>query len=155
MRRALWGASGRRAGGRGDRGAAALEFGLVLIPLLMLIIGVINFGWVLSFRQNMSQAAAEGARAAAVAPPGTAAGAREARAQAAVDDALAETYGVQCDAAICDIEPDVLCSGGPAGARCARVTLTVPDDNYILIPGLGFGAIMPDSLTYTTEVRIS
>jgi Flp pilus assembly protein TadG len=155
MRRALrWGAGGRGTG-RDDRGAAALEFGLVLVPLLILVIGIINFGWMLSFRQNMSQAAAEGARAAAVQPPGTGAVTRESAAEAAIDDALAETYDVDCSSGICDIEPDIPCTGGPAAARCARVTLTVPQDTFILIPGLGFGLIMPDDLTYTTEVRIS
>ncbi|WP_183098985.1 TadE/TadG family type IV pilus assembly protein [Nocardioides pelophilus] len=155
MRRALrWGA-GSRDTGRDDRGAAALEFGLVLVPLLILVVGIINFGWMLSFRQNVSQAAAEGARAAAVQPPGTGAVAREDAAEAAIDDALAETYGVDCSTGICDIEPDIACTSGPASARCAQVTLTVQQEDFILVPGLGFGFIMPDTLTYTTEVRIS
>ena len=43
-----------------------MEFAL-LVPLLVLILfGIISYGVMLSFRQSLSQAAAEGARAAAV-----------------------------------------------------------------------------------------
>ena len=51
---------------RGDRGAAAVEFALVLVPLMLIVFGIISYGFMLSFRQTLSQAATEGARAAAV-----------------------------------------------------------------------------------------
>ncbi len=44
MRRTLRCGSGCRRNGREDRGAAALEFGLILPILVMLVFGVIAFG---------------------------------------------------------------------------------------------------------------
>jgi Flp pilus assembly protein TadG len=165
MRRALrWGARGRRAGGRDDNGAAALEFALILPILVMLVFGIIAFGYMLSFRQAMSQAAAEGGRAAAVKPAGTANADRLAAARAAVNDALG-SYGVTCTSAgglthtggssgTCTITIGA-CSSGPSGAQCAKVTLHYPYSDNALIPGLGVNAILPDDLEYTTEVRVS
>lgn len=165
MRRALhWGASRRRTRRRDDQGAAALEFGLILPILVVLVFGVIAFGYMLSFRQAMSQAAAEGGRAAAVRPAGTATADRIGAARAAINDALA-SYGVECTAGNalthaggangdCTIEIGA-CSTGPAGAECARVTLDYPYSDNALIPGLGINAVLPDNLVYTAEVRVS
>jgi Flp pilus assembly protein TadG len=55
-----------RARSRTERGAAAVEFALVLIPLIYIVFGIIDYGFMLSFRQQVSQAADEGARAGAV-----------------------------------------------------------------------------------------
>ena len=51
----------RRADARGERGAVAVEFALVLPLVLVLLFGIIGYGFMLSFRQGISQAAAEGA----------------------------------------------------------------------------------------------
>ena len=60
---------GGQGRGRGDRGAAVVEFALVMILLFTLVFGIISFGLILSFKQDMTRAAAEGARAGAVALP--------------------------------------------------------------------------------------
>jgi Flp pilus assembly protein TadG len=64
----------------GDRGAAAVEFALVLPLLLILIFGIIDFGRMLNAKITLTEAAREGARAAALV--GTDAGADRARAAA-------------------------------------------------------------------------
>ena len=165
MRRALrWGVHGRRAGGREERGSAALEFALVLPILVMLVFGVIAFGYMLSFRQAVSQAAAEGGRAAAVKPAGTSTGDRVTAARLAINDAL-DSYGVECTSGgglthaggangTCTITIGA-CSSGPAGAQCAKVSLSYPYSDNSMIPGLGINAILPDDLDYSTEVRVS
>ncbi|GAA1735467.1 hypothetical protein GCM10009681_02340 [Luedemannella helvata] len=51
---------------RRDRGAAAVEFALVLPVLLILVFGIIDFGRMLNAKITLTQAAREGARAAAV-----------------------------------------------------------------------------------------
>ena len=51
---------------RGSRGAAAVEFALLVPIVLLLLFGIISYGYMLSFRQAMSQGASEGARAGAV-----------------------------------------------------------------------------------------
>lgn len=164
MHRALRREAGCRRTGRDDRGAAALEFALILPILVVLVFGIIAFGYMLSFRQALSQAAAEGGRAAAVKPAGTASGDRLTAARAAVNDAL-DAYGVECTSGgglthaggasgTCTIAIGA-CSSGPAGAECAKVTLDYPYSDNALIPGLGINAILPDDLVYSTEVRVS
>jgi Flp pilus assembly protein TadG len=49
-----------------DRGAAALEFALVLPVLLIVVFGLIDFGRMLNAQLIVSDAAREGARAAAI-----------------------------------------------------------------------------------------
>lgn len=51
---------------RRDRGAAAVEFALVVPMLLLLVFGIIDFGRMLNVKITLTQAAREGARAAAV-----------------------------------------------------------------------------------------
>ena len=90
----------RRARGarRPERGAAAVEFALVVPFLLLFLVGIISYGYMLSFRQALSQGAAEGARAAAVwstAYDATQDSARIAAAKSRIDEALS-SYGVSC-----------------------------------------------------------
>ena len=150
-----------RAQGR-ERGAAAVEFALVAPVLLWLVFGIISYGYMLSFRQAISQAAAEGARAAAVTPDRTKA---SANALAAVNDALG-SYNVTCtsagklllgtvDAGTCGISQPQTCSSGSTLAKCVKVSLdyTYRDDS--LLPIIGYGPVLPEHLKYDTEVQVS
>lgn len=49
-----------------ERGAAAVEFALVLPLLIVLVMGIIDFGRVYSAQQTLTNAAREGARAMAL-----------------------------------------------------------------------------------------
>jgi Flp pilus assembly protein TadG len=51
---------------RRDRGAAAVEFALLLPLLLLLVFGIIDFGRALNAQITLTQAAREGARLAAL-----------------------------------------------------------------------------------------
>lgn len=150
---------------RTDDGAAIIEFALVLPILMLLIFGVISFGYMLSFRQAMSQGAAEAARAAAIVPASATEEMREAAAIGAVNDALG-SYGVRCEtggglthaggpAGTCRIEFKDSCTGGPAGSECVLVRLSYPYRSNSLIPGPGINAFMPADLVYSTEMRVS
>ena len=55
--------------GRTERGAAAVEFALVVPFLILLIIGMVNFGVVLSQQLSLSNAARQAARYAVVDGP--------------------------------------------------------------------------------------
>src|SRR5579859_1395033 len=55
-----------------DRGAAAVEFALLLPLLLLLIFGIIDFGRALNAQITLTQAAREGARMAALGEPNVA-----------------------------------------------------------------------------------
>src|SRR5947208_1481923 len=66
MTSAVPGISRAHGRGRGERGATLVEFSISASLLLLLLFGIISYGYVLSFKQGMTQAAAEGARAEAV-----------------------------------------------------------------------------------------
>lgn len=148
---------------RDDQGAAAVEFALVLPLLVLLILAIISFGYMLSFRQAISQAAAEGARAAAVAPAGLGDTERSTRAREAVNDAL-NSYGVTCAGSVlerdgatvgsCTIGTPSTCTTGTEG-ECVEVTLDYAYRDHPLLPGFIVGAMLPENLRYATEVRVS
>lgn len=158
--------TGRRPGrAQDDRGAAAVEFALVVLPLLYLVFGIISYGYMLAFRQSISQAAAEGARAAAVAPVGLTETELRARARDAVNDSLA-SYDVSCDdlghllhgsddAGDCTISGPEPCDAGTTSPACVTVTLAYAYDDEPLIPDVGVGIVLPDTLSFTSEVRVS
>ncbi|TNM41116.1 pilus assembly protein [Nocardioides albidus] len=145
----------RRESGRDQRGAAAVEFALVAPLLIMLVFGIIGYGMMLSFRQTLSQAATEGARAAAVQLDGSK---RDESATAALDDALGalEVGGttLACGEAhvTCEVDPPVSC--GPA--QCVTVTVSYPYRDHPVVPTLPFlDQTLPETLTYSATVRVS
>jgi Flp pilus assembly protein TadG len=91
-----------------DQGSAAVEFALVLPVLVLILFGIIDFGRMLNARITLSQAAHEGARAAAVADTATA----------------ASTINTVMGALVSDMAPPVIdgCDGTPGDQ--ATVTLT-------------------------------
>lgn len=141
----------RAAADRDARGAAAVEFALILPVLMLLVFGIINYGDLLSVRQSVSQAASEGARAAAVDPGADAA--KILAAQNAVDGALG-AQGQKCTAwgaedGKCSVTI-AACDGEPS-KQCATVKVDIKFD--AMIPG--FGLVLPDNLSYTAVARVS
>jgi len=140
----------KRWSAREERGAAAVEFALVAPLLLLLVFGIISYGYMLSFRQAVSQAAAEGARAAAVAQLNQD---REQLATDAVNAAISSYQGITCaDAAMtCTITvaecPD---DGSPA---YATIDLSYAYAENPLLPTLMVP--MPDTLDYTATAQVS
>jgi Flp pilus assembly protein TadG len=139
---------------RDETGATAVEFAIVVLPLVGLVFGLIAYGYMLSFRQAISQGAAEAARAAAIwhAPYTTSQnGDRQTAAIAAANEAL-KSYGVTCgqNGTQCTVSFDA-CEGG--SATCAAVTISYPYADQPLIP---LPLIpLPGALQYTAETRAS
>lgn len=138
---------------RDSRGAAAVEFALLVPILLLLVFGVISYGYMLSFRQAMSQGASEGARAGAVwaaAYTSTQDTSRIAAAKAAVDSALS-SYGVSCTSgATCTVTIGTC----QTTAKCVNVTVTYNYAARPLTPDVPL-VPMPSTLTYTASARVS
>ncbi len=85
----------RRPRARDDRGAAAVELALVLPVLLLVVFGVVDFGRMLHAQLRLSQAAREGARAAAL---GADARTRVTRATPGLDGVTTSVVGCVRDA---------------------------------------------------------
>ena len=73
-----------------ERGAAVVDFVLVLLVLLPLVLGILQLALVLHVRNTLASAASEGARYAAVA--GSSAPAGQQKVQDLVDGALSEEF---------------------------------------------------------------
>lgn len=56
----------QRARHPGDSGAAAVEFALILLPLLLLVGGIIDFGFAFNAQVSLTHAAREGVRVEAL-----------------------------------------------------------------------------------------
>lgn len=136
-------ARARRHGDGAHRGAAAVEFALILPVLAIILFGIINFGFMLSDRQAVSQAAAEGARAAAVSLAN-----KEAAGESAITDALT-TQRLSCAGATCDVT--LAPCDNETGIECATARVSLP----YTPPIPGFDLVFPDRLTYTAVARTS
>lgn len=156
-----------RRAARPQTGSAAVEMALVMPLLLMIILGIVSYGYLLSFRQAMSQGAAEGARAAAVSAYPTE-DKKIADAVAGMNDALG-SYGVKCQMAVGATTGSMWRNGVAVGtcgvasatcinnalASCVSVRVTYDYDHHPLVPEMpGLGVVMPDSLSYTAVAQV-
>lgn len=143
-----------------DGGTAMVEFALVMVLLFTLIFGIINLGLILSFKQDITRAAAEGARAAAVAYPASTA---ELSARTATEQAV-QGFNKTCDPALgltctvslhdCgDAVPDALELSKP---DCVQVDL---DYNYkdfpLLVPLPMIAPFLPEHIKATSDSRVN
>ncbi|OAH63542.1 pilus assembly protein TadE [Dietzia cinnamea] len=105
-----------------DRGAAAVEFALVLPILLLLVLGIIEFGRAYHVQTTLSNAARDGVRVMALQDSSTAA------------IAAAETSARPLDlsGARIFVTPTTGCSSALTGAGLASVTIEYP---FALISG--------------------
>jgi len=114
-----------RAARASERGAAALEFALVLPILLMLVFGIITFGRAYHAKVELAGGVREGARALAL-------GKSSAEAQAATIDAAG---GLALSAG------DVQTSGCPAGGADGTARVEASYDLEYAIPLVASGTL--------------
>ncbi|MVA76539.1 pilus assembly protein [Auraticoccus sp. F435] len=105
------------AGGR-DRGAAAVEFALVAPVLLLLVLGITEFGRAYHLQTTLSGAAREGVRVMAL---------QDDRAAARAATRSAAQPLVLTDAQIA-VSPDSCAAARASGSGNATVTVTYPMD---------------------------
>jgi len=139
------GGAHRSTRSRDERGASAVEFALVLPLLLLFLFGIITYGYMFSVRQALTQAAAEGARAAAVAQTGES----STDAVDAVNSALGG-LNMRCGAAGLVCTPvEETCDGEP----CMRITV---DYAYADHAPVQFPMIpLPAALSFTSSARVN
>jgi Flp pilus assembly protein TadG len=155
---------GRRGWGS-ERGAAAVEFALIAPLLCLLVFAIISYAYMFSFRQALTQAAAEGARAAvggsvsstpcAQAGPYTAACPAQAAAADGVRRAM-DSYGMACGTKnlTCTITAPTT-AGCSSGHSCVSVTVSYPYRDKSLLPTFpGLGVVLPKTITFTSSVVV-
>lgn len=171
----MFGAGTRRPD---QRGAAAVEFALLAPLLFLLLFGIISYGYMLSYRQGLSQGSAEAARAAAVLPASSTSTQKVSAAVTSLNNAL-RTYGVSCSITGSATSGDLLRGTSTVGTcavgvyDCSSLTSGTPtqttavpdcvrvDVNHAyaanpLIPSFpGFGAVLPPKLGYTAVAGVS
>src|SRR4051794_3524842 len=131
---------------------AIVEMALVGTLLVFLLFGILIFGYLMSFRQNMTQAAAEGARAGAVAASG------QARAQAisAASNAVG-AFGQTCGSGgmVCTIADPVPCTNNTS-VMCITVTLTFHYSQHPLLPDVPLiSAFLPTDIVTTSVAEVN
>lgn len=155
------GSTGATARRGGDEGTAILEFTFVAVLLLTIVFGIINFGLILSFKQDVTRAAAEGARAAAVAYPATNAVSDATTAtQQAVQgfDKTCGSGGMTCTVSQHDCSGPVPDTNGdsPTDPNCVQVALTYDYENHpLLVPVPLISAFLPDTIRATSDARLN
>lgn len=135
-----------------ERGAALVEFAIASVILLVLLFGIIEYGYILSFKQGLTQAAAEGARRGAVG--GT---------SGEIADAVNKATGGFKQT--CNIG-GLSCKNGAGSTTlspttcgsytCITIEVSYDWKNYPLLPKFpGLGLILPDTLKSTSVARVS
>lgn len=153
-----------------ENGVAAVEFALIAPLFIALVFGIISYGYMLSFRQGLSQAAAEGARVFAVAPSVavTTTGTLSTKdaAIAAINRSLS-SYNVTCTAAgnltrngtnvgTCSVPASSSACSNNAAAKCVKVDIRYSYRANPLIPSFpGLGGVLPETLAYNTTVQVN
>jgi Flp pilus assembly protein TadG len=97
----------------GERGASAVEFGLIVPILLILVLGIVEFGHAFQVQGTLSSAAREGARAMALR-----------NSQDEAKDAV-QAAAAALDPGVTDAQISISPSVCPAGTSTTNVTLTI------------------------------
>ena len=119
--------TGRKLLRRDEAGVALVEFALVVGIFVTILYGLVYFGMALATKQRVTNAAAEGARAAVGADTPAIA---QSIAQTRVESLLGAPngrYTVTPVAAPCNVAV-------PTGAQCISVTITWDWDNHPVVP---------------------
>ncbi len=132
-----------------QRGATVVEFAFASVILIMLLFGIISYGYLLSFKQALTQAAAEGARAGAV---GTDAAAAVTRSVNAFNQNC-NSGGLTCKSNTTAWPPVAYACGSN---NCITVEVSYDWKNYPLLPRFpGLGFLLPDTLKSKSVAQVS
>lgn len=143
---------------RDEKGAAVVETALCLCFIVLpLVFATISYAYMLSFRQTVSQSAAEGARVAAVAPSSISDTDRTKAAIDAVDASMSTgTGGQKCNngVLVCTATMVVGCGDGST-QTCVKVTVSYPYRSHSLLPLPGLGWALPPDVSYSAMAQVN
>ncbi len=135
---------------RDESGAALVEFALVFGLFVFILYGLIAFGMMLALKQSVTNASAEGARAAVGITDEAAA---ITKAKDTVADRL-DWLGGKYQSS--DTTASVGFCSGSTGPKCITVKINYPYSSRPLVPPApGLGLITPDSFGSTAVVQIT
>jgi len=135
-----------RGGSRGEGGAALVEFAVVMPLLVLLLCGIIDFGWLFAQNLDVRHGAREGARLAAVNFPEGPSPNSGARSDANRDELVAEV----CARMQTPTDADITISS--TGAVGDSATVTVTTLGHTLTGFLDF--LLPPTLNLNSTVQI-
>jgi Flp pilus assembly protein TadG len=120
---------------RRERGAAAVEFALVVLPLLMILFGIIEFGRIYLIQLSLTNAARDAARTVAISD-------NPDDLTASLTNAPGIRYG---SGATVTLDPSTGCESDAT----VRVSVTITQDESILgiVDGVEGDAVIPVTLT--------
>lgn len=134
-----------------ERGTIMLEMALVTPVLLLILFTIISYGILLSYKQSMTQVAADAARTGAVAGVVEA----ETIAQDTLDGSTPGSLDRDCgdDGLVCTV------ASGPCvgtSGECLTVEVRYDNDDHPMVPPLPFiSDLLPGELVSRSVVRIS
>lgn len=137
----------------------ALCICFIVLPLTF---GIISYGYMLSFRQSLSQAATEGARAAAVLYTSDTGTQKVTDQTTAARQAVSGALGGLANNMACGGSSGLTCAivvapcSNDASESCVTVTVYYPYRSRPLLPSIpGLGFTLPPDLQYTAAARVS
>ena len=141
-----------------DRGAALVEFSLVAALFMLFIYAVAVFGILLSTKNSVTHAAAEGARSALTVselPAATLDARRIAQATTTVTNSLTGSLGSNYNPS--DVAVSIAGCDSPTDThKCITVAITYPWSTRPIVPMFpGMGVATPDNVSATAVVRLN
>jgi Flp pilus assembly protein TadG len=140
---------------REEHGVVLVEMALVVTFLSLVIFGIISFGILLGFRQNLTQAATEAARAASVQPVQSKQAADALTAATGALDELGNHCGTEpVDGLTCRVSDVFACPTDPTLA-CRTITISLDNESHAVVPRIPLlSAFIPHTLDATSTVIV-
>jgi Flp pilus assembly protein TadG len=139
-----------RARLKDERGVAALEFAIVAQLLMLLLYGMLSYGFVFALDHNLSQASAEAARAT-ISQPTTSTDAQ--LISYAVTTARNELSFTQAKT-YANVTAEVITCPSDSSLRCIHVTITYDYSSHPLIPMAFLGGLLPSTVSSDSTVEL-
>ena len=141
-----------------ERGAALVEFAIVAMLFMFFVYAIAVFGILLSTKNSVTHAAAEGARSALTVsdlPAATLDARRVTQATTTVASSLTGSLGSHYSPS--DVTASIAGCDNPADThKCITVTITYPWSSRPIVPMFpGMGLATPDNVRATAVVRLN